>query len=55
MDETAELSIGAQMYKELAQYVAARRKAVEMQADFGQSYLKALKAVSAKAKRGIYI
>ncbi len=37
------------MYKEVAQYVAARRKAVQMQADFGQSYLKALKAVNAKA------
>ena len=49
MDETAELSI-RQMYKELAQYVAAKRKAMEMQADFGQPYHEALKAVNARAK-----
>jgi hypothetical protein len=29
MDETVELSIRAQMYKELAQYVAPKRKALE--------------------------
>jgi hypothetical protein len=29
MDETVELSIRAQMYKELAQYVAPKRKAIE--------------------------
>jgi hypothetical protein len=51
MDEAAELSISAQMYKELTQYVASKRKAVEVQADFGQSYVDALKAVNAKAKR----
>jgi hypothetical protein len=39
------------MYKELAQYAAPKRKAVEMQADFGQLYLDALKAANAKAKR----
>jgi hypothetical protein len=33
MNEGAELSIRAQMYKELAQYVAPKRKAVEMQAE----------------------
>lgn len=33
MDETIDLSIRAQMYKELAQYVAPKRKAVEMQID----------------------
>ncbi len=39
------------MYKELAQYAAPKRKAVEIQADFGQLYLDALKAPNAKAKR----
>ncbi len=29
MDETVELSIVARMYKELAQYVASKRKAIE--------------------------
>ena len=50
MDEKVEMSIRAQMYKELAQYVASKRKAVERQTDFGQSYLQALKAVNARAK-----
>jgi hypothetical protein len=30
MDETAELSLRALMYKALAQYIAPKRKAVEM-------------------------
>ncbi len=51
MDEKVEMSIRAQMYKELAQYVASKRKAVEIQADPGQSYLDALIAVNARAKR----
>ncbi len=51
MDEAAELSISAQMYKGLAQYVASKRKAVEVQADFGPSYVDALKALNSKAKR----
>ena len=33
MDERADLSIRAQMYKELAQYTAPKRKAVEMQTE----------------------
>lgn len=37
MDDTIEISIPAQMYKELAQYVAPKRKAVEMQVDGGFS------------------
>jgi hypothetical protein len=37
MDETVELNIRVQIYKELAQYVAPKRKAVEMQADGGFS------------------
>ncbi len=43
MDETAELSIRAQMYKELAQYVASKRKAVEMQVDGGFSLIDAIR------------
>jgi hypothetical protein len=39
MDETVELSIRAQMYKELAQYVAPKRKAVEMQSDVRTMHL----------------
>ncbi len=30
MDEKVEMSIWAQMYKELAQYVASKRKAIEV-------------------------
>ncbi|MGH8503840.1 MAG: hypothetical protein ACREVE_15520 [Gammaproteobacteria bacterium] len=33
MDKTVDLSIRAQMYKELAQYVAPKRKSLDMQAD----------------------
>ncbi|HEX2241946.1 MAG TPA: hypothetical protein VHK27_01570 [Gammaproteobacteria bacterium] len=44
-------SLASGLYQELAQYVAAKRKAVEMHADFGQSYLEALKAVNARSKR----
>jgi hypothetical protein len=39
------------MFKELAQHVASKRKAAEMQADFRQSYVDALKAVNVKEKR----
>ncbi len=38
------------MYKELAQYVPPKRKAVEVQADFRGSYVDALKAVNAEEK-----
>ncbi len=33
MDESADLSLRAQMYKELAQYIAPKRKAVEMKTE----------------------
>ena len=33
MDESADLSIRAQMYKELAQYIAPKRKAVEVKTE----------------------
>jgi hypothetical protein len=48
MDETADLSFRGQMYKELAQYVAPKRKAVEMQADAGITLVDRLKAVNAR-------
>jgi|SRR5680860_104733 len=35
MDGTVELSIRAQMYKELAQYVAPKRKAIEITGEDG--------------------
>jgi hypothetical protein len=37
MDETIDLSIRAQMFKELAQYVAPKRKALDMQADMNMA------------------
>jgi hypothetical protein len=37
MDETVELTIHAQTYKELAQYVAPKRKAVDVKADVSLS------------------
>lgn len=37
MDENADLGIRAQMYKELAQYVAPKRKAVEVTGENGSS------------------
>ena len=38
MDETAEINIRAPMYKELAQYVASKRKAVEVEGSAGGLY-----------------
>ena len=35
MDETVEVSIRAQMHKELAQYVAPKRKAMEVTGEDG--------------------
>jgi hypothetical protein len=43
MDETVEKSIRAQMYRELAQYVAPKRRAVEVQADVGCSWADAIR------------
>jgi hypothetical protein len=37
MDETIDLSIRAQMFKELAQYVAPKRRALDMQADMNMA------------------
>ena len=35
MDEQAELGLRAQMYKELAQYIASKRKAIEVTGEGG--------------------
>jgi hypothetical protein len=48
MDETADLALRAQMYKELAHYVAPKRKAIEVQADAGPTFVDFLKSVSAE-------
>jgi hypothetical protein len=45
MDEKAELSLRAQMYKELAQYVAPKRKAVEVTGEDGDSLQMELKSL----------
>ena len=42
IDEKVEMSIRAQMYKELAQYVAPKRKAIEVRDEAGQSFIDAL-------------
>jgi hypothetical protein len=51
MDERAELSIRAQMYKELAQYVAPKRKAVEMQAEGQLSLVDVIRAVDQRRSK----
>jgi hypothetical protein len=45
MDEKAELSLRAQMYKELAQYVAPKRKAVEITGEDGDPFQMELKSL----------
>jgi hypothetical protein len=45
MGENAELSIRAQMYKELAQYVAPKRKAVEVTGEGGDPLQLELKSL----------
>jgi hypothetical protein len=48
MDETAELCIRAQMYKELAQYIASKRKAIEGRGEVGQSFINAIRKASSR-------
>ncbi len=45
MDENAELILRAQMYKELAQYVAPKRKAVEVTGEDGDPMQMELKSL----------
>ncbi|MGH8502637.1 MAG: hypothetical protein ACREVE_09220 [Gammaproteobacteria bacterium] len=44
MDQTVEVGVRAQMFKELAQYVAPKRKAVEMSGGVGLSFIDAIRA-----------
>ncbi len=46
MDESADLSLRGQMYKELAQYVAPKRKAVEMKTEAEITLVDLIRAVS---------
>jgi hypothetical protein len=48
IDETAELSIRTQMYKELAQYVASKPKAIEVRGEANQSFIDALREANAR-------
>ncbi len=43
MDENTEPNLRAQMYKELAQYIAPKRRAMEVQADVGYSWADAIR------------
>ena len=52
MDETADLSIRAQMYKELVSYVAPKRKAVEMQAEVQFSLVDVIRSIDERKFRG---
>ncbi len=45
MDESTELSLRAQIYKELAQYVAPKRKAVEITGEDGDPLQMELKSL----------
>jgi hypothetical protein len=46
MDETTDLSIRAQMFKELAQYMALKRKAVEMKAEGQLSFVDVIRSIN---------
>ena len=46
MDESADLSLRGQMYKELAQYIAPKRKAVEMQAEGQLSLIEIIQSIA---------
>jgi hypothetical protein len=46
MDETTDLSIRAQMFKELAQYMALKRKAVEMKAEGQLSFVNVIRSIN---------
>jgi hypothetical protein len=48
MDESVGMRIRAQMYKELAQYVASKRKAIEVRGEAGQSLIDALREANSR-------
>jgi hypothetical protein len=45
MDDGADMSLRAQMYKELAQYIAPKRRAVEMKAEGQLSLVNVIRAI----------
>ncbi len=48
IDESVGMRIRAQMYKELAQYVASKRKAIEVRGEAGQSLVDALREANSR-------
>ena len=54
MDERADLSIRAQMYKELAQYIAPKRKAVEMKTEGEISLVDVIRSIGQKRQESGY-
>jgi hypothetical protein len=48
VDEKLKMSIRAQMHKELAQYVASKRKAIEVRGEAGQSFIDALREANSR-------
>jgi hypothetical protein len=51
MDEGAELTLRAQMLKELAQYVAPKHKAVEMKTEGEFSLIDAIRAIDQRKEQ----
>ena len=49
MNETAELSIRAQTYKEMARYVESKRKAIEVRGGEGQTFMNALRGANSRS------
>jgi hypothetical protein len=48
VDENTKLSLRAQMYKELAQYVAFKRKAIEVKGKASQSFIDAIRKANSR-------
>jgi uncharacterized protein involved in exopolysaccharide biosynthesis len=48
VDENSKLSLRAQMYKELAQYIASKRKAIEVKGEAGQSLIDAIREANSR-------
>ncbi len=48
MDENTEPALRAQMYKELAQYVAPKRKAIEVRGEEGQGFIDAIREANSR-------
>ncbi len=54
MDEMAEVSVRTQMYKELAQYIASKRKAIEGRGEVGQNFIDAIRKASSRRETPDY-